>query len=109
MVIYGLKNCDTCRKAAKELGGAELRDIRKDPLQAADLERFYARFGAALVNRKSATWRQLGEDERTRPELELLAAHPTLMKRPVRRCLKILAVCFLVSINVHGQRKVLVQ
>ena len=86
MVIYGLKNCDTCRKAAKELGEAELRDIRKDPLQAADLERFYARFGAALVNRKSATWRQLGEDERARPELELLAEHPTLMKRPVIDC-----------------------
>lgn len=49
----------------------------------ADLQRFRAAFGDALVNRRSTTWRGLSEDERAGDPLELLAAHPTLMKRPV--------------------------
>ena len=29
MLIYGLKNCDTCRKAIKALPDAQLVDVRK--------------------------------------------------------------------------------
>lgn len=82
MKIYGLKTCDTCRKAVKT-SGAELRDVRENPLSGAELERFWGAFGEALVNRKSTTWRGLSEAERAAPPLELLAAHPALMKRPV--------------------------
>ena len=32
MRIYGLKTCDTCRKAIRALGDAEFIDIREDPL-----------------------------------------------------------------------------
>lgn len=80
--IYGIKACDTCRKAVKALG-AELHDVRAEPLGAADLARFFAAFGEALVNTRSTTWRGLSEQERSRAPLELLADHPTLMKRPV--------------------------
>lgn len=83
MRIYGLKNCDTCRKALKSLPDAELVDIRATPVPAALLARAHARFGAELVNRRSTTWRNLGQSERDRPELELLADHPSLMKRPL--------------------------
>lgn len=82
MKIYGLKACDTCRKAVKETG-AELVDVRATPLDAATLARFHAAFGTALVNRRSTTWRNLSEAERAGEDLALLAAHPTLMKRPV--------------------------
>jgi arsenate reductase-like glutaredoxin family protein len=81
-VIYGIKTCDTCRKAIKALS-AELRDIRAEPLSAQDLERFHAAFGDAILNTRSTTWRGLSEAERTRAPLALLADHPTLMKRPV--------------------------
>lgn len=81
-VIYGIKTCDTCRKAVKALS-AELRDIRAEPLSAQDLERFHAEFGDAILNTRSTTWRGLSEAERTRTPLALLADHPTLMKRPV--------------------------
>lgn len=81
-LIYGIKTCDTCRKAGKSLG-VELTDIRAEPLSNEQLERFYAQFGEALVNTRSTTWRGLSEDERTRAPLDLLADHPTLMKRPV--------------------------
>jgi len=81
-VIYGIKTCDTCRKALKALS-AELRDIRAEPLSAQDLERFHATFGDAILNTRSTTWRGLSEGERSRAPLALLADHPTLMKRPV--------------------------
>lgn len=83
MVILGLANCDTCRKALKALPGAQLRDIRMEPLSEAERTAFLGKFGEKLVNRASTTWRGLTEDERANLPDTLLAAHPTLMKRPV--------------------------
>lgn len=82
MKLYGLKNCDTCRKAARATGG-ELVDIRAEPLDAAQIARFLDAFGEALVNRRSTTWRGLDEAERVMDPLALIAAHPSVMKRPV--------------------------
>lgn len=83
MRIYGLKNCDTCRKALKALAGAEMVDIRATPLSEAQLSVFLETFGEALINRRSTTWRGLDEDARAQAPLALLQAHPALMKRPV--------------------------
>lgn len=82
MKIYGIKSCDTVRKAVKATGGS-LVDIRETPLTRADLERFQAAFGDKLLNTRSTTWRGLSEAERAGDPLDLIAAHPTLMKRPV--------------------------
>ncbi|MCA2013952.1 arsenate reductase [Cereibacter sphaeroides] len=81
--LWGLKTCDTCRKALKALPEAEFRDVRAEPLTAAEIDLLLGQFGDKLVNRASTTWRGLSEDERTRPAAELLAENPTLMKRPV--------------------------
>lgn len=83
MHLYGLKNCDTCRKALKSLPNAVLVDVRAEGVPAEILERAHAKFGGALLNTRSTTWRQLSEDERQKPALTLLAEHPTLMKRPL--------------------------
>ncbi len=83
MQLYGLKSCDTCRKALKALPGAVLVDVRANGVPQAVLEAAQARFGAALVNTRSTTWRGLSEAERAEPALDLLAAHPALMKRPL--------------------------
>ncbi len=87
MVIYGLKNCDTCRKARKALQAAghsaELHDVRETPLTEAQIARFHQAFETRLVNKSSATWRGLDEDQRVAAPQALLKAHPTLMKRPV--------------------------
>jgi len=48
-----------------------------------DLERFYAEFGDALVNRRSTTWCGLSDAERSEDSVSLLIRAPTLMKRPV--------------------------
>lgn len=83
MEVYGIKACDTCRKALKELGNPKLVDIRQNGLPADLLQRAAETFGDALLNRRSTTWRGLDEEARTRPMTALLREHPLLMKRPL--------------------------
>ncbi|KPP84979.1 MAG: arsenate reductase [Rhodobacteraceae bacterium HLUCCA08] len=87
MRFFGLKTCDTCRKALKELRAAghdpQVIDIRADGIGADDRATILAAFGAAALNTRSTTWRALSEAERARDPADLLVDHPTLMKRPV--------------------------
>ncbi|MCP5085686.1 MAG: arsenate reductase [Rhodobacteraceae bacterium] len=87
MRVFGLKNCDTCRKALKALAGltdaVEFVDVRRDGVAREQLAAFYAVFGDGLVNTRSTTWRGLNAEERAEEPLALLAAYPALMKRPV--------------------------
>ncbi|MCB1335469.1 MAG: arsenate reductase [Roseivivax sp.] len=83
MRLYGLKTCDTTRKALSSLPGATFCDVRADGVPPEVLADAYARFGTALVNTRSTTWRSLSETERETDPLTLLAAHPALMKRPL--------------------------
>lgn len=87
MRFFGLKTCDTCRKALsvlRERGHApEVIDVRADGVTEADLAAVVEAFGAAAVNRSSTTWRGLSDAERDLPVGTLLGRYPTLMKRPV--------------------------
>lgn len=83
MIIYGLKNCDACRKAVKALPQAEFRDVRVDGVPDAVLAAAFERFGDALINTRSTTWRGLDEAQRAGLPLDLIKAHPALMKRPL--------------------------
>jgi len=83
MVLYGLKNCDTCRKALKRLGEVDFVDVRADGVPSDVLANALDVFGAALVNTRSTTWRGLDDNERATPPLDLLVSHPALMKRPL--------------------------
>lgn len=83
MRLYGLKNCDTCRKALKSLPDAEFVDVRAQGVPAEILDQALMLFNDSLVNTRSTTWRSLDDSERTRSSAELLVDHPTLMKRPL--------------------------
>ena len=87
MKLYGLKACDTCRKARQAIEKAgesvDFIDVRERPLSAGQVAQFFAEFGEDLINRRSTTWRGLDESARSKAPLDLLKAHPTLMKRPV--------------------------
>lgn len=83
MLIYGLKNCDTCRKVRKSLPMAEFFDVRVRNVPFEVLSGGVAQFGDAFLNTRSTTWRGLSEKERARPPLDLLRDHPALMKRPL--------------------------
>ena len=88
MILYGIPNCDTCRKAMRWLDehGIEYRfhDVRATPLERRQLATWEKTFGHALVNRRSTTWRQLDDAQRELADIPgLLLEHPTLMKRPL--------------------------
>ncbi len=87
MRVFGLKNCDKCRRAIAELRASgrdvQVTDVRADGVSTADMARFLDEFGAALVNRRSTTWRNLTAAQRLEDPARLLAQYPTLMKRPV--------------------------
>lgn len=83
MILYGLKTCDTCRKARKTLPEAAYVDVRDDGVPLEVLTKAHETFGDKLLNTRSTTWRELSEDARKADPLDLLQQHPTLMKRPL--------------------------
>ena len=88
LTLYGLKNCDTCKKALKalEATGSDVRfvDIRAEADLESSVPTWLGAVGSdVLVNRRSTTWRGLSDAERESDPSALLQANPTLIKRPV--------------------------
>lgn len=92
LTVYGLKNCDTCRKALKWLTAAgiahEFRDLRAEPPSAAQWQAWLDELGPdTLINRRGTTWRGLPATETDGLDKagtsRLLQSHPALMKRPL--------------------------
>jgi len=92
VVLYGIKNCDTVKKARRWLDDAgqtyHFHDFRVDGLEQSQIEDWLTSVDPdVLLNRRGTTWRKLSEAEKdavtpaTLPSL--LAANPTLIKRPV--------------------------
>lgn len=91
-VLYGLKNCDSCRQASRWLKAHQhdhvFHDLRKDGLDPGLLASWAEQLGwEQLMNRQSATWRGLPEAERSGLDhtraLALMLSHPALIKRPL--------------------------
>ena len=92
--LYGLKNCDGCRKAlrALEARGLEIRqlDIR-DTLHTRRVVEWISAQGdwELFLNKRSTTWRKLPENVREHVDsysaVALMNEHPTLIKRPALR------------------------
>lgn len=90
--LYGIKNCDTVKKARRwlEANGVifQFHDFRADGLDEETINTWlkYVTW-QALVNRKSTTWRQLDEEQRDninkRNAIQLMLSSPTIIKRPV--------------------------
>ncbi len=92
VAVYGLKNCAACRKALDRLAAEGIahrfHDLRADGLEPARLDAWIDELGwEALLNRRSATWRQLPAPARAVADAAaaaaLMRAHPALIKRPV--------------------------
>ena len=88
LVLYGLKNCDSCRAAVKMIRAAgieaDVRDVREDAVPAELLVDLIASHGIdRVINRASKTWRGLDDCERAADPLALLQTYPALMKRPL--------------------------
>ena len=102
LTVFGIKQCDTCRKALKWLNGQgiehQFHDFRVDGLGADLLQNWLdSPYADKLVNRRSTTWRQLSEEQRQFEGdalVELMLEFPTLIKRPVFVTDSIVAVGF---------------
>ena len=102
LTVYGIKQCDTCRKALKWLSGQGIEhrfhDFRVDGLEAELLQGWLdSPFADKLVNRRSTSWRQLTDEQRQlegESQIKLLLEFPTLIKRPVFVTDDIIAVGF---------------
>jgi arsenate reductase len=87
MILYGISTCDTCKRALKtpEAAGKEVtfRDIRTQPLSAAEVEAITHEFGDLAVNKQSTTYRSFNDFLKASDPEAQIAAQPTVMKRPV--------------------------
>ncbi len=92
-VMYGIKNCDTIKKARRWLDAQQIayrfHDYRADGLDAALLDTFIAELGwEALLNTRGTTWRKLDDARRESIQnapsaAELMLEMPAIIKRPL--------------------------
>jgi arsenate reductase len=92
ITIYGIKNCDTMKKARAwlEKRGVEYKfhDYKLEGIDRERLEKWAKKLGwEALINRAGMTFRKLPEKDKkvadARKAIALMLAQPSLIKRPV--------------------------
>ncbi len=90
--VYGIKNCDTMKKAMNWLAdngiAYEFVDYKKAGVAEAGLPDWNARAGwEKLLNTRGLMWKKLSDEERAGVDeskaLKLMALYPALIKRPV--------------------------
>jgi arsenate reductase len=90
--IYGIKNCDTMKRAFAWLDAHkvayEFHDYKKDGVPPGKLKAWAAKTGwEKLANTRGPTWRKIPDAEKnsltTSSVLGLLEKNPSAIKRPV--------------------------
>ena len=91
-ILYGIKNCDTVKKAKKWLDGHDIsyqfHDFKSDGLDKDLLQQFTNKQPlSVLLNKRSTTYRNLSDDIKNNLTeqviVEQILAQPTLLKRPL--------------------------
>lgn len=92
ITLYGIKNCDTMKKARAWLDkrGVEyaFHDYKAEGVSKSDLEKWSKAVGwEILLNRAGTTFRKLPDKEKEnvteKKALALMLAQPSMIKRPV--------------------------
>ena len=93
MILYGIKNCNTVKKAidwlTKNKIEFEFHDYKKQGITTAKLSAWSKQVGwESLVNKKGTTWRQLDEAEQKKVTNEkaaiaLMMEKNSVIKRPL--------------------------
>jgi len=90
--LYGIKNCETIRKARRWLkeNGVDytFHDVREDGISEARLSTWMKSLDwGLLLNRRGTTWRQLPASVREnidrKSALKIMCEQPAIIKRPV--------------------------
>jgi arsenate reductase (glutaredoxin) len=92
ITIYGIKNCDTMKKARAWLDkrGVDyaFHDYKTAGIERAQLERWVKKLGwESLLNRSGTTFRKLPDKDKSGIDagkaIALMLAQPSMIKRPV--------------------------
>jgi Spx/MgsR family transcriptional regulator len=92
ITMYGIKNCDTIKKARSWLDQAAIEftfhDYKKDGLDLALVDQWLDELGwEALINKRGTTWRALPDDLKTRMDnasaRQAMLENPSIIKRPL--------------------------
>ena len=92
LTLYGIKNCDTVKKARRWLDDQGLsyifHDVRADGLDAATVSAWIEQLGwESVMNKRSTSWKQLNDAQREAMNAEAatsaIVETPTLFKRPL--------------------------
>ncbi len=92
ITLFGIKNCDTMKKARGWLDGHgvayDFHDYKSAGIARAKLEQWCDEVGwETLLNRAGTTFRKLGESEKQglnrNRAIALMLAQPSMIKRPV--------------------------
>ena len=92
ITIYGIKNCDTMKKAFAWLDKAgvayDFHDYKKTGVSKGDLEKWCKAEGwETVLNRAGTTFRKLPDADKEglteRKAIALMMAQPSMIKRPV--------------------------
>lgn len=90
--VYGIKNCDTMKKAMLWLSQNNIEfqfhDYRKDGLDEALLSQWISELGwEKVINKRGTTWRALEDSVKSSMNNEAAIAHalaqPAMIKRPL--------------------------
>ncbi|PHM50094.1 ArsC family reductase [Xenorhabdus miraniensis] len=91
--LYGIKNCDTIKKARRWLEDQEIpyqfHDYRVDGLSPELLQAFIEQVGwEPLLNTRGTTWRKLSDEQKaainnTEAAQALMLEQPAIIKRPL--------------------------
>lgn len=90
--IYGIKNCDTVKKALKWLDDRKIdydfHNYKKDGADLNILKTAIDQYGwEKVINRNGTTWRELPDDVKggvdAQKAIELAQDNPSLIKRPI--------------------------
>lgn len=103
VTVYGIRSCDTMKKAFAWLDGHAIayrfHDYRKDGVEAAMLRRWCAAAGwQTVLNRAGTTFRKLPDAARAGLDAEraiaLMLDQPAMIKRPVLETGSVLEIGF---------------
>lgn len=92
MILYGIPNCDTVRKARKFLDENQVtytfHDFKKQGLTLETIEKWLQTQPIEVIlNKRSTSWKQLTDEQKqaltSGQDLSVLTEMPTLVKRPV--------------------------
>jgi arsenate reductase len=112
--IYGIKNCETMKKAFAWLDAHavayEFHDYKKAGIDADRLKDWSMQVGwEVLLNTHGTTWRKLSPTQQAHLDeakaVKLMAEHPSLIKRPVLENGKSLLVGFVPERYIEAFKK----